>query len=57
MEPVESGNYYHIYNCGINSCDLFSEEGDYERFLELFEKYLNSIAEVYAWCLMPNHFH
>lgn len=57
MEPIESGYFYHIYNRGINSCDLFSDENDFIRFLNLYEKYIDPVAETYAWCLMPNHFH
>jgi putative transposase len=56
-EHLEPGKYYHIYNCGINSEDLFKITDDYERFLRLFEKYISPIAETYAWVLMKNHFH
>ncbi|MEI6348112.1 MAG: hypothetical protein WCP69_09225 [Bacteroidota bacterium] len=55
--PLEAGNYYHIYNRGINSCDIFREPGNYEYFLKLYEKHINPIADTYAWVLMPNHFH
>jgi putative transposase len=51
------GNYYHIYNRGINSCNLFREIANYQHFIALFEKYIKPIAETYAWVLMPNHFH
>ena len=51
------GNYYHIYNWGINSCNLFREIANYQHFIALFEKYIKPIAETYAWVLMPNHFH
>lgn len=55
--PLEPGRYYHIYNRGINSCDLFTEEDNYSYFLDLYEKYIDPIAETFAWVLMPNHFH
>ncbi len=51
------GKYYHIYNRGINSCNVFTDSGDYERFLFLYEKYIYPIANSYAWVLMPNHVH
>jgi len=57
MQIIESGRYYHIYNRGINSCNLFEENTNYEHFLRLYEKYIHPIADTYAWCLMPNHFH
>ncbi|MBU8892556.1 MAG: hypothetical protein KOO66_07235 [Bacteroidales bacterium] len=57
MQTIEFGRYYHIYNRGINSGNLFEENTNYEHFLKLYEKYINPIADTYAWCLMKNHFH
>ncbi|MCY1633934.1 hypothetical protein [Marinifilum sp. D737] len=57
MEVLETGKYYHIYNRGINSCDLFIEEDNFSHFLNLYEKYIHPIADTFAWVLMPNHFH
>jgi len=54
---LEPGKYYHIYNRGINGENLFHQEKDYERFLTLYARYIEPIAETYAWVLMPNHFH
>lgn len=54
---LESGCYYHIYNRGINGCELFREPTNYEYFLKLYEKHISPVAETYAWCLMGNHFH
>ena len=55
--PIEEGNFYHIYNRGNNSIDLCFDTENYLHFLRLYEKYINPIAETYAWCLMKNHFH
>ncbi|MEO4006687.1 hypothetical protein [Flavobacterium sp. CAU 1735] len=55
--PLEHSKYYHIYNRGINSCTLFRKYENYEYFLKLYADYINPIAETFAWCLMPNHFH
>lgn len=57
FEPLCSGNYYHIYNRGVNSELLFKEIGDYYYFLKLYKKYVEPVAETYAWCLMQNHFY
>jgi REP element-mobilizing transposase RayT len=56
-ELLKPGRYYHIYNCGINGEDLFRMKEDYQRFLNLYEKYILPVCETYAWVLMKNHFH
>lgn len=60
MQNIESlffGNYYHIYNRGINSCNLFYESENYEYFLSLYDQHISPVADTFAWVLMPNHFH
>jgi putative transposase len=57
IEPIEYGNFYHIYNRGINSCNLFEENSNYDYFLKLYETHVSSFAETIAWVLMKNHFH
>lgn len=56
-EKLAFGSYYHIYNRGINSCNIFKENENYEYFLRLYDQYISPVAETYAWVLMPNHFH
>lgn len=55
--PIEHGKFYHIYNCGINGEDLFREKENYIHFLRQYEKYIDTIADTFAWVLMRNHFH
>ena len=55
--PLEYGNFYHIYNRGINGCNLFRENENYEYFLHLYDKYISLVADTFAWVLMRNHFH
>jgi putative transposase len=54
---MQPGSFYHIYNRGNNKQEIFFEEKNYHHFLNLFQKYLASFVDVYAYCLMPNHFH
>lgn len=54
---MEPGNLYHIYNRGNNKQPIFFERKNYHYFLERFDKYLSNFVDVYAYCLMPNHFH
>ena len=56
-EPLEFGKYYHIYNRGINSENIFKENRNHEYFLNLYNKHIDPIAETFAWCLLKNHFH
>lgn len=55
--PLAYGKFYHIYNRGINGCNLFYDNENYEHFLHLYDKYISPVAETYAWVLMKNHFH
>lgn len=57
ITPLEYGKFYHIYNRGINGCDLFREHENYEYFLHLYDKYISKVAGTFAWVLMRNHFH
>lgn len=54
---LEFGNYYHIYNRGNNYENIFLEERNYDYFLSLYEKHLLPIADLFVYCLIPNHFH
>ena len=47
-EKIEYGQYYHIYNRGINSCDIFKDTENYEYFLKLYDKYITTVADTYA---------
>ncbi len=53
----EVGRFYHINNKALPSKNLFFNEDDYLFFLQTFDKYLSDVFHVYAWCLLPNHFH
>ncbi len=56
-ELLINGNYYHISSRGINNCTLFRGTDNYEHFADLIEKYITPVAHVFAWVLMPDHFH
>jgi len=49
--------YYHIYNRGVNRENIFVEERNYFHFLKLYAKYIEPVAETFAYCLLRNHFH
>ncbi len=37
---LEPDKFYHIFNRGINSMDIFFENDNYEHFLRLYDKYI-----------------
>lgn len=49
---------YHVIFRGINRMDIFEEEADYNKFLEIMQKQKDEFEfEIYAYCLMTNHVH
>lgn len=50
-------NFYHVYNRANNNELLFYEDSNYVFFLEKLYKYLGKFIHLYAYCLLPNHFH
>lgn len=55
--PLQYNMYYHIFNRGNNRENLFREERNYVHFLNLYTYHTVSVAETFAYCLLPNHFH
>lgn len=55
--PIEADRFYHIYNRGINGENIFKSDRNYLFFLNKISEFLLPVCDVYAYCLMPNHFH
>ena len=51
------GNFYHVYNRGNNRENIFYTDENYSYFLRKFDEYLSGYLDVFAYCLLPNHFH
>ena len=54
---MQPNTYYHIYNHANGNEDLFRTEDNYNYFLKRYAHFIVPIADTYAYCLMPNHFH
>ena len=54
---LQSGYTYHFYSQGNNREKVFKEKQNYSYFLKKFSEKITPIANVFAFCLMPNHFH
>jgi REP element-mobilizing transposase RayT len=57
MHPLQPDTSYHIFNHANGFENIFRHEANYWFFMEKYWKYIGPVAETYAWCLMPNHFH
>ncbi len=56
-ENFEFDSVYHIFS-HVNGKELiFREETNYQFFLKQLGKYIIQVADIYAYCLLPNHFH
>jgi putative transposase len=54
---LEDALYYITSRCIYNQ-DIFKEEADYQAYFELLKKYKEQYKfKLYAYALMPNHFH
>lgn len=56
-ESFECGYVYYVYTHGNAKDLIFRETENYRYFLDKLLKYIIPIAEIYAYCLLPNHFH
>jgi len=57
MEPLQPDSSFHIFNHANGFENVFKHEANYYFFMDKYWKYIGPIAETYAYCLMPNHFH
>jgi len=55
--PLEEGKCYHIFNRAHSKLRLFDHDAQYARFLQKTEEYLTEYLDLYAYTLIPNHFH
>jgi putative transposase len=55
--PFFENEAYHILNRAHGDEALFRNQQNYIFFLEKIRKYILPIADIYAYCLMPNHYH
>ena len=54
---MEFNAFYHVYNHANGIEDFYKKEEDYYSFIHRIKKYIFPISKIYAYCLMPNHFH
>lgn len=55
-----SGGFYHVFNRGVNKEPICIDQTDYDTFLRRLEALRTMLQydhSIYAYILMPNHFH
>ncbi len=57
ITPIQSGNYYHIFNRGNNYENVFYIHDDYIYFLHRLKYHMSISCETFAYALLPNHYH
>ncbi|WP_177761305.1 transposase [Flavobacterium sp. I3-2] len=57
LEILQNECLYHIYNRGIDGCNIFKHDENKQYFLNKIKTHLEDTIEIYAYCLMDNHFH
>ena len=57
MIPLIPNKVYHIFNHANGFENTFCSDENFRYFLAKYCLYISPIAETYAYCLMPNHFH
>lgn len=56
-QPFQVEHMYHVFNRAIGSEKLFRTEENYRYFLQKVSDYIEPIADIFAYNLLPNHFH
>lgn len=73
IKEYGAGEYYHVYNRGVEKIQIFRDDQDYVFLLRLLKAYLSpevsfddrgrelpnysDKVELVAYCLMPTHYH
>lgn len=55
---ISQTKIYHIMIRGINQQNIFADDEDHKKFMDILDRYRKKIEyEIYAYCLMGNHVH
>lgn len=57
MISLKPDSSYPVFNQANGFENVFQEDDNFRYFLEKYRVYISPIAETYAYCLLPNHFH
>jgi REP element-mobilizing transposase RayT len=57
MEKLKPNLSYHIFYHANRFENIFIDNENYRFFMDKYDLYIRPVAETYAYCLLPNHFH
>jgi REP element-mobilizing transposase RayT len=57
LSPFIEREHYHVYNRCASNRKMFHEDKNYYYFLDLLKKHLLPYIDLFAYALIPNHFH
>ena len=57
LVPLHPSGYYHVFNHAVGQEQLFVSDENYGYFLHLFDRFIGPVANLFSYCLLPNHFH
>lgn len=49
--------YYHLFNRAVGNEKLFQTDENYRYFLTKMKQHILPVADLFAYSLLPNHFH
>ena len=55
--PLVADNFYHLFNRAVGQEKLFQSNENYLYFLNRMKHHVLPVADLYAYSLLPNHFH
>ncbi len=56
-ELLKPDGIFHVYSRAVGQEKLFKNEENYRFFLSKYKLHITPVADTFAWCLLPNHFH
>ena len=56
-QPIQVNAVYHLFSRAVGNEILFRNDENYRYFLLKLKQHTNDVCKVYAYALLPNHFH
>jgi putative transposase len=57
IQQLAPDRFFHVFNRAVGNEKLFLHDEDYHRWLGLIKMHLLPLSDIFAYCLLPNHYH